>query len=124
MYGNSCLLMQTANLNYAHNKNYFYKVISRVSPVLSQAYHWSWWFFFCAYFLSYSDHLHHNSNPRKIFMAVAFVPIISLPKQKKIGFGAGLLSCLVSKLQKTFSPGLKPRTFFKVLTSLCVISSK
>jgi uncharacterized membrane protein len=34
--------------------------------------------------LSCRNHLHQDSNPKQIFVAVAFVPMFSLPKQTSL----------------------------------------
>jgi len=44
-------------------------------------------------------------------VAEAYVPVISLLKQTNLASVLGLQSCLVTKLQKKFSPGLEPTVF-------------
>jgi hypothetical protein len=38
-------------------------------------------FFYRAYFPNYTNHLHRETNPGQFFVIVAFVPVISSPKQ-------------------------------------------
>lgn len=72
-------------------------------------------FLYCAYFLTYRNHLHQDSNPRQIIVVVL----------AQTNNCAILLFCLASKLQKSFSPGLGYRNFLGgggVLAFLPVIS--
>jgi hypothetical protein len=52
------------------------------------------------------------TRTQEFFRGSAFARVIS-PLKKKIVFGAVLLSCLVTELQKPSSPGLEPRTDFR-----------
>jgi hypothetical protein len=65
-----------------------------------------------AWFPSYWNHLHWDSNPA-VFLGFGLCSCDLLAKTNNFGLGAVLLSCLVSELQEPLSPRIELRTLFQ-----------